>query len=119
MLDLNSHVVNLPFGWMLEMATNINNYGQIACSVNRPGEFNTLVVLTPVPDWVDRFSAVGIAGLGSAQKLGRRPQRDLFELPQVIGIVPAHGFDDGLEGHFAALGMGDWFCHQFGGGVLD
>jgi len=37
----------------------------------------------------------------------------------VIGIVPAHGFDDGLERHFAALGMGDWFCHEFGGGVLD
>jgi hypothetical protein len=50
MLDLNSHVMNLPVGWMLEMATNINDYGQIVCSVNRPGEFKTLVVLTPVPD---------------------------------------------------------------------
>jgi hypothetical protein len=32
------------------MATNINDYGQTVCSVNRRGEFNTLVVLTPVPD---------------------------------------------------------------------
>jgi probable HAF family extracellular repeat protein len=50
MLDLNSHVLNLPAGWIVEMATNINDYGQIVCSVIRPGEFNTLVVLTPVPD---------------------------------------------------------------------
>jgi probable HAF family extracellular repeat protein len=50
MLDLNSHVINLPAGSTLVTATNINDYGQIVCTVNRTGEFDKMVLLTPVPD---------------------------------------------------------------------
>ena len=36
-----------------------------------------------------------------------RGSRKSLQLGQVVQVVSCHGFDDGLKGHWAALGMGD------------
>ena len=35
---------------------------------------------------------------------------DALDLAKVIQVVAGHGFDDGLEGHGAALGVRDGAC---------
>jgi len=37
-----------------------------------------------------------------------------LDLAQVIQVVAAHGFDDGLERHGATFGMGDGFGERLG-----
>jgi hypothetical protein len=45
--------------------------------------------------WVDKGIGASVAVCGEA-----------FELLEVVEVVAGHGFDDGPEGHSAALGMG-------------
>lgn len=40
---------------------------------------------------------------------------DGFELLEVVEVVAGYGFDHGLEGHFAAFGMGERFREHLGG----
>jgi hypothetical protein len=42
-----------------------------------------------------------------------RPSGNPLQLLQVIQIVPAHGFDDGLERHLAALRMAHFARERF------
>ena len=37
----------------------------------------------------------------------------------MIEVVATHGFDNRLEGHFAALGVGKFFCEHLGSGGAD
>ena len=55
----------------------------------------------------DRYSVIVTRHRNEERCGGRNELREFFELGEVVEVVAGHGFDDGLEGHGAALGMRD------------
>ena len=60
----------------------------------------------------DRYSVI-VKRHCSEKQQGRKELHEPFELGEMVEIVAGHGFNDGLEGHGAALGMRNGFV---GGG---
>ena len=70
----------------------LRNFGYFGFIASHPSNKDKNVAMVRHP----RYSRAGSVACGQALKLAK-----------MVQIVPGHGFDDGLEGHGAALGVRD------------